>query len=123
MQHKNFCSTTVPQVEQSLQQLCLDLAPSPQAKLEASPFLQIASVPLRERIVSTEHRYQLLIQPHSIRACGGQFTAEEAHEIAKATKGWDWRLDERDRPNCLPRLEQLLNQILRNQIKAGGSER
>jgi hypothetical protein len=117
--HKSIMARLEPEIkpEQEFQQsehppqLCLDLAPSSQAMAEASPFLQITSVPLVERVVATGHRYQLLIQPHGVRACGGQFTAEEAHQIALATRGWDWRLDEHSRPKCLGRLEQLLDRI------------
>jgi hypothetical protein len=73
-----------------------------------------------KRINPKEDRYILLILPAGIRACGGQFTAEEAHQIAKATKGWDWRLDERDRPRCLRRLEQLLDQVCKKSAVKGG---
>jgi hypothetical protein len=112
----------VTQAGHPTQQLCLDLAPSPREIQEASPFLQISSVPLRERIVLTEHRYQLMIQPLGIRATSGQYTADEAYEIAKATKGWDWELDEHNRPRCLPRLEQLLDRICKKSAVKGGEE-
>jgi hypothetical protein len=84
---------------------------------ESAPYLQIESVPLEQRVDPSQHRYWLILQPHGVRAAGGQFTSDEAHEIAKATRGWDWSLDECQRPKCLPRLEALLNQICkRNQI-------
>jgi hypothetical protein len=87
---------------------------------ETAPFLQIASVPVAERVVLTEHRYVLLIQPLGIRACGGQYSAEEAHQIAKATKGWDWSLDKNGRLRCLTRLEGLLDSICKRSSQKGG---
>ena len=80
-------------------------------KPETAPYLQIESVPVAQRIDPKENRYILVIQPQGIRASGGQFTSGEAHEIAKAVKGWDWTLDPDGRLYCLPQLEALLNQI------------
>lgn len=78
---------------------------------EGIPYLQIQSVPLTERVDPTRHSYVLVVQPVGVRACGGQYSASEAHEIAKLTKGWDWTLDPDDKPRCLPRLEALLDRI------------
>jgi hypothetical protein len=85
---------------------------------EASPYLQIKSVPVDERVDPKEIRYALGIYPHAVRACGGQFTGDEAHQIAKATKGWDWQLDENNHPYCLSQLEALLDSIIKR--SAGG---
>lgn len=84
----------------------------------ATPYLQIASAPLAERVNQEQNRYILLIQPQGIRACGGQYTADEVHAIAKLTKGWDWELDENSRPHCLGRLEALLDAII-NRVNRG----
>lgn len=102
----------------------LKLFPQPVATLpiyqesQATPYLQIASAPLAERVNQKENRYILLIQPQGIRACGGQYTADEIHEIAQLTKGWDWELDKNSRPHCLPRLETLLDAII-NRVNRG----
>jgi len=82
---------------------------------QASPYLQIRSVPVDERINPKEIRYALWIYPQGIRACGGQFTAEEAHEISKSTRGWDWSKSQAS-------LEQLLDGICKRSSvkKAGG---
>lgn len=80
---------------------------------EEPAYLQIAPVPPQERISPQENRYILLIQPQGIRACGGQFTADEAHQIANTTKGWDWGLDRERRPLCQPALERLLDSIIK----------
>ena len=85
-----------------------------------SPYLQIASVPIKERIDPKEVRYVLIILPHNIRAAAGQYTAQEAHAIANATKGWDWSLDENQRPFCLPALEALLDSICKHSAFKGG---
>jgi len=92
---------------------------APLTTRKALTYLQIASVPAEERINPKENRYVLLIQPQGIRACGGQFTADEAHQIAKATKGWDWALDGNNRPYCLPALESLLDSII-ERVNQGG---
>ncbi len=89
-------------------------------KPRVSPQLQIASVPLVERINSKENRYILLVQPQGIRACDGQFTADEAYQIAKLTKRWDWSLDGNNRLYCLAALEQLLDSIIKQSSQ--GSE-
>jgi hypothetical protein len=85
-----------------------------------SPHLQIASVPVNERIDPKEVRYVLIILPHGIRACGGQFTGDEAYEIARLVKGWDWTLDPNGRPYCLAQLEALLNRICKRSSVEGG---
>jgi hypothetical protein len=85
---------------------------------EASPHLQIKSVAACERIDPKEIRYALWIYPHAVRACGGQYSADEAHKICKAVKGWDWVLDENNRPYCLPQLEALIDSIIKR--SAGG---
>ena len=84
------------------------------------PFLQIASVPLQERVNPKEHRYCLIIQPIGVRACGGQFTSDEAYRIGKATKRWDWSLDAFNRPRCLPDLEALIDDICKQSAANGG---
>jgi len=95
----------------------LNLWESPQKPAaEASPYLQIKSVPVRERVNPKEIRYTLWIYPHAVRACGGQFTGHEAHQIAKATKGWNWLLDENNRLYCLPQLEALINSIIKRSV-------
>ncbi len=97
----------------------LHLWEPPQTKTEA-PYLQIQSVPVNERVSRKEPRYVLVILPHGIRACGGQFTAEEAHAITQKTKGWDWSLDANNRPRCLPALEHLLDRICHASSQCGG---
>lgn len=86
---------------------------------ESAPYLQIQSVPVSQRIDPEQNSYILVIQPAGVRAAGGQYTADEAHEIAKATRGWDWSLDKNDRPKCLPALERLLDQICKRSAKGG----
>lgn len=93
---------------------------SPQAKEEVSAYLQIASLPIKERIDPKELRYVLLILPHGIRACGGQFSAEEAHAIAQKTKGWSWNLDADGRLQYLAQLEALLDRICKRSARKGG---
>jgi hypothetical protein len=87
---------------------------------DAAPYLQIQSVPVGERVDPRQPTYKLVILPYSTRAAGGQFTADEAHEIAKATKEWDWRLDGDQRPKCQPRLEALLDSIIKRSAEQGG---
>ncbi len=84
------------------------------------PRLQIESVPVAERINPHEQRYVLVIAPQDIRACGGQLTAHEAHEVAKATRGWNWELDSNNRPLCLGQLEALLERICQSSARKGG---
>jgi len=88
---------------------------------DQKPFLQIASVPLQERVNPREHRYCLVIQPLGIRACGGQVTADESYKLAKATKHWDWSLDKNNRPRCLAKLEALIEQICKQVPVIGGA--
>jgi hypothetical protein len=78
---------------------------------EHPPYLQIQGVPIPERVDPARLSYILVIQPIGVRACGGQYSAEEAHEIARLTKSWDWRPDSDGRPRCLGRLEVLLDGI------------
>lgn len=93
------------------------------SRVEASPYLQIQSIPITERINPREPRYILVILPQRVRAFGGQFIVEEAHAIAKATRHWDWSLDENKRPRCLPALEALLDNICkRSAVKESMSE-
>ena len=92
--------------------------PQQKPAAEASPYLQIKSVPVKERVNPKEIRYELWVYPHIVRVCGGQFTGQEAHQIAKATKGWDWALDENNRPYYLPQLEALIDSIIKR--SAGG---
>lgn len=92
---------------------------------EGTPYLQIQGVPITQRVDPERISYVLVVQPVGVRACGGQFTADEAYEIAKLTKGWDWRLDPDDKPRCLGRLEALLERIckrssLGNEAGRGG---
>ena len=86
-----------------------------QEKKEVKSFLQIISVPVGERLNPKENRYILVIQPHGIRATGGQYTAQEAHQIAKFTKSWDWSLNQTGKPGCLPALEVLLDQLCKSE--------
>jgi hypothetical protein len=127
------CSTSVSQnrIERSLQSLTatnqidrLNRAVRGDVSTQhlphkTTPYLQITSVPISERIIPSENRYILLIQPHGVRATGGQFKADEAYEIAKATRGWDWSLDRNGRPRCLSRLEELLDRICKDAFKEG----
>ena len=95
----------------------LKLWESPQSPVaEASSYLQIKSVPVKERVNPKEIRYALWIYPHAVRACGGQYSADEAHKICQAVKGWDWGLDENNRPYCLPQLEALINSIIKRSV-------
>jgi hypothetical protein len=82
-------------------------------KKEPKSQLQILSVPVAERIDPKQNRYILLVQPHGVRAAAGQYTATEAHEIAKLTKNWDWSLDGNNRPQCLSALEVLLTSVIK----------
>jgi hypothetical protein len=87
-----------------------------QAEKEKLPYLQIQSVPVKKRVNAKEIRYELWIYPHAVRACGGQFTGHEAHKICQAVKGWDWVLDENNRPHCLPELEALIDNIVERSV-------
>lgn len=80
------------------------------------PYLQIVSVPIDQRVDPERNSYILLIQPVGIRAAGGQWSAEEAHEIARVTRGWDFSPGEDGDPQCLGKLEALLDRI----CKKGG---
>lgn len=91
-----------------------------QQKSETAPYLQITSIPVNERINPKENRYILVIQPHGIRAAGGQFSCTEAYAIGQAVKGWDWNLDEAGRLRCLPALEALLDSICKNSYRKRG---
>lgn len=91
-------------------------------KPETAPYLQIQSVPVAERLNPRKNTYVLVILPHGIRAAAGQYTAEEAHAIANAVKGWDWTLDPDGRPYCLARLEALLDSICKRSALKGGEE-
>ncbi|HEY9607654.1 MAG TPA: hypothetical protein V6C85_39075 [Allocoleopsis sp.] len=87
-----------------------------------SPSIEIASISLEEQIDPSEPRYCLIIQPQGLRACGGQFTAKEVGEIEKAgIKSWDWSLSPAGRPNCLPKLEALLERICDRSEEGGES--
>jgi hypothetical protein len=88
-------------------------------KKEPKSQLQITSVPVAERIDPKENRYILVIRPQGIRAAAGQYTAAEAHEIARLTKKWDWTLDASNRPQCLPALEALLTSIVKRSTSQG----
>jgi|GEM_PF-3387667 hypothetical protein len=91
---------------------------SPQSPAaEALSYLQIKSVPVSERIDPKEIRYELRIYPDAVRACGGQYSADEAHKICQAVKGWHWGLDENNRPYCLPRLEALIDNIIKRSAR------
>lgn len=84
---------------------------------DASPYLQIKSVSVEERVNPKEICYALWIYPHAVRACGGQYSADEAHKICQAVKGWDWVLDEKNNhPYCLPQLEELINSITKQSV-------
>jgi hypothetical protein len=96
--------------------------PEERSQVEASPYLQIQSVPITERIDPEKTSYILVILPQQVRAAGGQFTAEEAHAIAKITRGWDWSLDEKERLRCLPALEALLGNICKRSFEKGGAK-
>jgi hypothetical protein len=85
----NLCSNATPPTGRTSEDFVQLNIWHPIPLPDQKPFLQIASVPLQERVNPREHRYCLVIQPLGVRACGGQFTAEEAHEISKSTRGWD----------------------------------
>ena len=89
---------------------------------EPAAYLQIVSVSVAERIAvdPKENRYILLIQPYNVRACAGQYSAAEVYEIVRAARGWDWHLDERHRPRCLPALEKLIDSIIKRFAVRGG---
>lgn len=89
-------------------------------KEESTSYLQIQSVPITQRVDPERNSYVLVVQPVGVRACGGQYSADEAHKIAKATCGWDWTLDSDGRPRCLPRLEVLLDRICKRVVLNGG---
>ena len=91
----------------------------PELMGDTAPYLQIESTPLKERIDPSRHTYILIILPQGVRAAGGEYSAEEAYEIAQATKGWDWSLNSEGRPVCLGRLEALLDNIIRRLAKQG----
>lgn len=118
--HRPIVSKSSITQEGSQQQLELFrfFVTAPNQEHRATPYLQIASAPLAERVNQKENRYILLIQPQGIRACGGQYTADEVYVIAQSTKGWDWSLNENNRPYCLPRLEALLDAII-NRVNRG----
>lgn len=78
---------------------------------EGTPYLQIVSVPIEQRVHPKRNSYILVVQPFGVRAAAGQYSAEEASEIARVTKGWDFSLDEDGKPKCLPRLVALLERI------------
>jgi hypothetical protein len=80
-------------------------------RVRGYPLPRNPEVPIPERVDPERDSYILLILPVGIRTAGGQYSADEAHEIAKTTRGWDWRLDENQRPRCLPRLEALLTAL------------
>lgn len=84
---------------------------------DTPPRLEIQSVPIAERVDPKRNSYILVIQPVGVRAAGGQYTADEANEIAGRTKGWDFSLDKDGRPRCLPRLVALLEQICERSAK------
>ena len=111
------CSLIVAQGKRPQQLSLFSDSPGIEPK---SPYLQIASVPIAERINPKENRYILLILPQRIRATPGQYTGDEAHQIAKATKGWDWSLDKNGRLRCLTRLEAVLDVICQRSFKEGG---
>jgi len=99
----------------------LNLWESPQkAAVEASPYLQIQSVPVKERVDPKEIRYELWIYPHAVRACGGQYSADEAHKIYGAVKKWDWKLGENNRLYCLTQLEAVIDSIIKSSSPKGG---
>lgn len=83
------------------------------------PYLQIQSVPVAERVDPERNSYILVLQPVGIRAAAGQYAPAEADEIARATRGWDWSLDENQRPVSLPALERLLDGICKRSAKGG----
>jgi hypothetical protein len=111
------CSLIVAQGKRPQQLSLFSDSPGIEPK---SPYLQIASVPIAERIDPKQNRYVLLILPQRVRAAGAQLTADEAHEVALTTKGWDWSLDKNGRLRCLARLEALLDSICQRSFKEGG---
>lgn len=86
---------------------------------DSPSYLQIQSVPIAERVDPERNSYILVLQPVGIRAAAGQYSPAEMDEIAKATRGWDWSLDKDGKPQCLQRLEALLNQICKRSAKGG----
>jgi hypothetical protein len=84
--------------------------------VETAPYLQIRSIAVEERVNPKEIRDALWIYPHAVRACGGQYSADEAHKICRAVKSWDWVLDENNRPYCLPQLEALIDSIIKRSV-------
>ncbi len=113
---KKTCNPIVTQAKQP-QQLCL-WEPSI-AKDEVTPFLQIKSVPIAERIDPRENRYILLIQPHGLRAAGVQLTSDEAYQVGQQTKRWDWSFNADGRLRCESRLEALLDRICKHSFQGG----
>lgn len=95
---------------------------STREKKEAKCKLQIVLVPVAERVDPKQSRYALVILPQNVRAAAGQYTAAEAHEIARLTRGWDWSLDANNQPQCLPALEALLNTIVKRSTSQGGTK-
>jgi len=89
------------------------------SELKVTPYLEIQSIEIPERVDPERDSYILVIQPVGVRAAGGQYTADEAHEIARAMQGWDWRPDWDGDPKCLPRLEALLDRICKKSARGG----
>ena len=112
-QYGASCHNSPPQINKSVRR-------SPQQQ-EQKFFLQIKSVPVKERVNLKENRYILVIQPIGIRACSGQFTADEVYNLSQAIKGWDWSLDAANRPYCLPELESLIDEICLQSSVDGGA--
>jgi hypothetical protein len=110
------CSLIVAQGKRPQQLSLFSDSPGIEPK---SQYLQIASAPLAERIDPKENRYILLILPERVRATAGQYSANEAFEIARLTKGWNWSLDENGRLRCLARLEELLDAICKRSFEGG----
>jgi hypothetical protein len=88
---------------------------------EAKPTLQIEAVPVKTRVDPKETRYILKIKPIGVRACGGQYNANEIFQIEKATTLWDWTLDAANRLYCLHKLESLVNEICKQSAFDGGA--
>lgn len=78
---------------------------------DSPPYLQIVSVPIDQRVDPERNSYILVIQPVDVRAAGGQWSAEEAYQILKVTRRWDFSLDEDGKPKCLEEFEALLDSI------------
>ena len=113
----NRCSNATPPTGRTSEEFIQLNIWHPIQSPEQKPFLQIESVPLQDRVNPKENRYALWIYPQGIRACGGQFTAEEAHEISKSTRGWDCS-------NSQVALERLADGICKRSSvkKAGGGQ-